>query len=131
MPLGDESAPFVDHVAGTFARSSLSGALAEMHRAGFGPHTRVLDGARGDAAGQLERTGLRIVEGEAPAPDAVLILVTAPGRAALVANLFARLGAESILLAARQMPERPTPRREALEAPDLQIGVEQGVGPEA
>jgi hypothetical protein len=76
----ESDASAADHVIGVFARSQLSAALAATHRAGFGPQTRVLDGARGDAARQVERAGLRIVAGDAPSADAVLIVVTAPGR---------------------------------------------------
>ena len=95
------SSPAIDHVVGTFPRTELSAALAATHRAGFGPQTRVFDGARGDTARQLERAGLRVLDGAPPATDALLIVVTAPGRTAIVAELFERLGAEAVLLAAR------------------------------
>jgi hypothetical protein len=111
-----------DHVIGTFPRAALSAALAATHRAGFGPHTRVLDGARGDAARQFERAGLRVVSGEPLAADALLIVVTAPGRTERVADLFAKLGAESILFAARRGDERPAPAKPPLLAPDIRIG---------
>ena len=55
--------------------------LAATHRAGFGRRS-VFDGARGDTARQLERAGLRVLDGAAPPADAVLIVVTAPGRTA-------------------------------------------------
>lgn len=104
-----------DHVVGMFAREGLSSALASTHRAGFGPQARVLDGARGDPARQLERAGLQLVSGERPAADALLIVVTAPGRVATVAELFRRLGATSIQFAAR----RGTESKERVEAPVL------------
>jgi hypothetical protein len=123
--------PFVDHVIGTFARERLSGALAATHRAGFGPHTRVLDGQRSDAARQLERTGLHLVDEQRPAAEAIVILVTAPGRIAAVARLFRDLGAEAILFASR-MPLAATAaaNRDAI-APDIRIGDERVASAEA
>lgn len=112
----------VDHVVGTFPRAELSTALAATHRAGFGPQTRVFDGARGDAARQLERAGLRVLEGAPPPPDALLIVVNAPGRIAIVAELFERLGAEAIHLAARRGDEKPAPAPLAALQPDIRIG---------
>ena len=111
----------VDHVVGTFPRAELSTALAATHRAGFGPQTRVFDGARDDAARQLERAGLRVLEG-APPPDALLIVVNAPGRIAIVAELFERLGAEAIHLAARRGDEKPALAPPASMQPDIRIG---------
>ena len=122
MPADAASSPAVDHVVGTFPRAELSGALAATHRAGFGPQTRVLDGARGDTARQLQRAGLRILDGAPPPADAVLIVVTAPGRAAIVAELFERLGAESVLLAARGSEDKPTPAVPTSMQPDIRIG---------
>ena len=104
-----------DHVVGVFPRESLNSALASTHRAGFGPQARVLDGARGDSTRQLERAGLQLVSGERPSADALLIVVTAPGRAAIVAELFRRLGATSVQFASR----RGTEARERAEAPVL------------
>ena len=112
----------VDHVVGTFPRAELSTALAATHRAGFGPQTRVFDGARDDAARQLERAGLRVLEGAPPPPDALLIVVNAPGRIAIVAELFERLGAEAIHLAARRGDEKPAPAPLAALQPDIRIG---------
>jgi hypothetical protein len=112
----------IDHVIGTFPREELSAALASTHRAGFGPQTRVFDGARGDVTRQLERAGLA-VRADAPLPaDALLIVVTAPGRAALVAELFERLGAESVLFAARKGIANAASTAPATELPDIRIG---------
>ena len=86
MPPGAASSPAIEHVIGTFPRAELSAALAATHRAGFGPQTRVFDGARGDTGRQLERAGLRMLDGAVPPADAVLIVVTAPGRTAVVAE---------------------------------------------
>ncbi len=122
MPRDAASSLAIDHVVATFPRSELSAALAATHRAGFGPQTRVFDGARGDTTRQLERAGLRIPNGAAPPADAVLIVVTAPGRTAIVAELFARLGAESVLLAARGGDDKPTAAAPASMQPDIRIG---------
>jgi hypothetical protein len=111
-----------DHVIGGFAREALSAALAATHRAGFGPQARVLDGARGDIARQVERIGLRAPWAEPPGPDAVLIVVNAPGRTAIVAELFSRLGAEFVLLAARRGAERAAADTVAAMSPDIRIG---------
>ena len=122
MPPGAASSPAIDHVIGTFPRAELSAALAATHRAGFGPQTRVFDGARGDTARQLERARLRILDGAAPPADAVLIVVTAPGRTAIVAQLFERLGAVSVLMAARGGDEKPAAAMPASMQPDIRIG---------
>ena len=116
------SSPAIDHVVGTFPRAELSAALAATHRAGFGPQTRVFDGARGDTARQLERAGLRVLDGAPPAADALLIVVTAPGRTAIVAELFERIGAEAVLLAARGGDDKPAAAPPAALQPDIRIG---------
>ena len=121
MPPGAASSPAIEHVIGTFPRAELSAALAATHRAGFGPQTRVFDGARGDTGRQLERAGLRMLDGAVPPADAVLIVVTAPGRTAVVAELFERLGAESILLAARGGDDKPAAAVPASTQPDIRI----------
>lgn len=122
MPLDAASSPGIDHVVATFPRAELSAALAATHRAGFGPQTRVFDGARGDTGRQLERAGLHILDGDAPPADAVLLVVTAPGRTAIVAQLFERLGAESVLMAGRGSEDKPARAAPALMQPDIRIG---------
>jgi hypothetical protein len=112
----------VDHVIGVFSRDRLSAALAATHRAGFGPQARVIDGARGEAGGQLQRMGLQIVDGEAPAADALLIVVTAPGRTAIVVDLFERVGAETSMLAGRRAALARHERVVDALNPDIQIG---------
>jgi hypothetical protein len=124
------SSPAIDHVVAAFPRAELSAALAATHRAGFGPQTRVFDGARGDTARQLERAGLRMRDGDGPPADAVLIVVTAPGRTAIVAQLFERLGAESVLLAARGGGDKPASATPAPMQPDIRIG-DAGVASES
>lgn len=123
------AAPLADHVIGVFSREALSGALAATHRAGFGPQTRVLDGARDDPARQLARMGLRRLEGENPGPDAIVIVVTAPGRTAIVADLFHRLGAADIALATSRSAQ-PAPARMPLHLPDIRIGHDAAAPPE-
>src|SRR5919107_2589928 len=122
MPLDAASSSGSDHVVATFPRAELSAALAATHRAGFGPQTRVFDGARGDTGRQLERAGLRMLDGAVPPADAVLIVVTAPGRTAIVAELFEQLGADSVLLAARGGDDRPISAIPASMQPDIRIG---------
>jgi hypothetical protein len=120
----------VDHVIGTFPREGLSAALASTHRAGFGPQTRVFDGARGDVTRQLERAGLEIQNDVAPPPGALLIVVTAPGRATIVAELFEQLGAESVLFAARRSTAKPASTAAPLGQPDIRIGEDAGIASE-
>jgi len=122
MPLDAASSAVIDHVVATFPRAELSAALAATHRAGFGPQTRVFDGARGDTARQLERAGLHILDGATPPADAVLIVVTAPGRTAIVAQLFERLGAESVLMAARGGEDKSASTLPVSMQPDIRIG---------
>jgi hypothetical protein len=120
-----------DHVIGVFSRAELSAVLASTHRAGFGPQARVIDGARSDIGQQLERAGLRLLEREPPPADAVLIVVTAPGRAALVAELFDQLEAESVLFAARIGGERQVSMPAPTMTPDIRIGDDTGAVSEA
>ena len=123
--------PDVDHVIGTFPREGLSAALASTHRSGFGPQTRVFDGARGDVTRQLERAGLEVWGDGALPADALLIVVTAPGRATIVAELFEQLGAESVLFAARRSTARPASTAPTLGQPDIRIGEDAGIASEA
>jgi len=84
-------------VVGVFDRERLSSALVATHRAGFGPHARVLDPSRGDPAAQLRRAGFPppFTAGDL-GPTASLILVTAPGRAAAASDALARAGARAV-----------------------------------
>lgn len=117
-----------EHVIGGFAREALSSALAATHRAGFGPQARVIDGQRGNVGQQVERLGLRVPWDAPPAPEAVLIVVNAPGRTAMVADLFSRLGAEYVVLAERRGAERAVVDRVVSLAPDIRIGGEAEAG---
>ena len=120
-----------EHVIGVFAREELSAALASTHRAGFGPQTRVIDGARGEIGQQVLRLGLRVPWEEPPAPDAVLIVVNAPGRTAIVAELFSRLGATLVVLAERRGAERLVADAVVSISPDIRIGREAEAASEA
>jgi hypothetical protein len=122
--------PLVDHVIGKFPRERLSAALASVHRAGFGPYARVLDGARTDAASQLERTGLHLADGHRPPADALLIVVTAPGRAQKVADLFAQLGAEATYFATRNRKATAGPVESEAIGPDIRIAGDSALGAE-
>ena len=94
-----------DTVVGAFDRERLSSALAMVHRAGFGPHARVLDGARGDLVGQLRRAGIRLtLEPRDEEAATALIVVTAPGRGAAAADALARAGARAVHRAVRGGP---------------------------
>lgn len=93
--------PRADHVIGIFARENLSVALSAVHRTGFGHHARVFDGTRQPVAEQLTRAGLRLVDESSMEPDDLMIVVTAPGRTPIVAELFHETGAERVLFAER------------------------------
>ncbi len=120
-----------DHVIGVFPREGLSSALASTHRAGFGPQTRVIDGTRGGVGQQLERAGLRICDDDMPDGEGVLIVVTAPGRVAIVADLFARLGAERVVLAERPSKDRSGVEPAAAMTPDIRIGNDEEIAADA
>ncbi len=79
-------------VVAVIARDRLSGVLATLHGNGYGANTRVLDGARGDLAVQIARSGVPgpggdLMLGECPAETAV-VLVHAPGRGVKVVTLL-------------------------------------------
>ena len=111
----------VDHVLGVYARDHLGAALAAVHRSGYGPQARVFDGARGDVTQQLSRAGLRVHDASSIPAEALLIAVNAPGRAAMVAELFSELGAEAVIFASKRDDERTEMPRQALLTPDVRI----------
>jgi hypothetical protein len=131
LPDDDSFTGSADHVIGSFPRDTLSVALVATHRAGFGPQTRVFDGARDDARRQLTRAGLRVIDGVAPPSEAILIVVTAPGRTETVADLFRRLGAQSVLTAARRAEQRPSAADMPLLTPDIRLAGEETATSEA
>lgn len=88
-------------VVGVFARAALSDALTALHRARFGPQTRVLDGARAPLGAQLRRAGLARELATVAADltrEHALILVNAPGRGAEAARLLAQVGASDVVV---------------------------------
>jgi hypothetical protein len=52
----------------------------------------------------------------------VTTISTAPGRAAIVAQLFERLGAELVLMATRGGDDRPASAVAAAMQPDVRVG---------
>lgn len=85
----------IDVIAGVFSRDQLSTGLVAVHRAGFGPHARVLDSARGALEGQLRKTGVHLAASFA-ADDTTLILITAPGRADRAVATLSGAGARAV-----------------------------------
>lgn len=86
---------------GVLDRALLSDALFAIHRARFGPQTRVLDGTRGPLAAQLRRAGLALDPGPlggALNREQALILVNAPGRSDEAAQLLSRIGASDVVI---------------------------------
>jgi hypothetical protein len=83
-------------------RESLSGVLAVLHGSGYGPNTRVLDGARGDLAAQLARANVQVSQsdlnlGDRPSESAI-VLVHAPGRGERVIALLRPQGPRDVHL---------------------------------
>ena len=109
-----------DHVLGVFARERLSEALSATHRAGFGPYTRVLDGARVPTDLQLSRAGLEVAAGPTPGPDDLIILVQAPGRVDRVSNLLHELGAQ-LVARVQRIHARPAAESRDPLAPDIAL----------
>ncbi len=86
-----------DSIVAVFERDRLNTGLAALHRNRYGPHTRVLDGARGDLSTQLHRAGIgATLDLRGLTPDTVLVLVNAPGRAVQVAALLSDGGAREV-----------------------------------
>lgn len=88
-------------VVAVFAPERLSDGLARLHGQGFGPATRVLDGARGDLTGQLSRAGLPSdvldhLRDDNPGTVMCLILVNAPARSGQASDLLERAGALAV-----------------------------------
>ena len=90
-----------DAVVGVFARERLTEGLVATHRAGFGPHARVLDGSRGELAGQVRRMGLVVPLSPEEDAGSALIVVTAPGRTNAVADILTRAGALAVHVVGR------------------------------
>lgn len=87
-----QEAAIGESVVAVVDRDRLSGVLSALHGSGYGPNTRVLDGARGDLPAQLARAHVRIEGsdlnlGDRPAESAI-VLVHAPGRGERVLALL-------------------------------------------
>ena len=116
-------------VLGMLDRERLSGVLAALHRAGFGPHTRVLDGARGDLAGQVRRASLERALDPASLPaDAVIVVVSAAGRTAAVGSLLRAHGATMVGALTKLAAAPSDAARAALPDISPEVGERPGVG---
>lgn len=110
-------------VVGVVARDRLSETLAALHLSGFGSNSRVLDGARGDLAAQLGRSGVSIEAsdlylGERP-DESVVVLVHAPGRGDRVVQLLRGKDALDVHVVGKPEPDAdlaPSPVEHELAA---------------
>lgn len=91
-----------------------------MHRAGYGPHTRVFDGRRSSTTSQLARAGLTVAEGATPRPEDLVIVVQAPGRVERVTALFHQLGALVVSQAQRGLERAPASQQDPL-VPEVRL----------
>ena len=121
MALDAASSPGIDHVA-IFPRAEQRGPRGNPSRWLWAADSCL----RWSAGRHRTATGAgraaRILDGAAPPADAVLIVVTAPGRTAIVAQLFQRLGAVSVHMAARGGDDKPDSAVPAAMQPDIRIG---------
>src|SRR3954452_19339203 len=95
-----------DTVIGVFDRDHLPAALAAIHRAGYGPNARVIQGDRGDLPSQFSRAGIEAPVGLESAHGPVLV-VFAPSRVAQAADLLQRSGAQAIHVVSRGVDRIP------------------------
>ncbi len=95
-----------DTVIGVFERDQLPAALAAVHRAGYGPNARVLQGDRGDLPGQFRRAGI-----DSPPAlsvnDGPILVLFAPSRVAQAADLLQRSGARAVHVVTRGIDRVP------------------------
>jgi hypothetical protein len=89
-----------DTVIGVFEQDQLPGALAAVHRAGYGPNARVLQGERGNLTAQLQRAGVSDPPDLGAETRPVLVLF-APARVAHALDLVHRSGASAVHIANR------------------------------
>jgi hypothetical protein len=111
-------------------RDRLSGVLAALHGSGYGPNTRVLDGARGDLAAQLARVNVQVSDsdvnlGDRPAESAI-VLVHAPGRGERVLALLRPQGPRDMhlinpLAAAQQTETAPVTAPTQVDDPSVHV----------
>ena len=100
-----QEAAIGESVVAVVDRDRLSAVLSALHGSGYGPNTRVLDGARGDLAAQLARVSVRVSEsdlnlGDRPS-DTAIVFVHAPGRGERVVALLRPHGPRDIHLVNR------------------------------
>ena len=109
-------------------RDRLNGVLAALHRAGFGPHTRVLDGARGDLAGQVRRPSLERALDPASLPADPVVVVSAAGRTAAVGSLLRAHGATMVGALTKRAAAPSDAARAGLPDISPEVGERPGVG---
>jgi hypothetical protein len=90
-----------DTVIGVFEQDQLPGALAAVHRAGYGPNARVLQGERGSLTDQLQRVGITDPLALESETRPILVLF-APARVAHALDLLQRSGASAVHIASRE-----------------------------
>jgi hypothetical protein len=95
-----------DTVIGVFERDQLPAALAAIHRAGYGPNARVLQGDCGDLPGQFKRAGIDSPPALSIADGPILVLF-APSRVAQAADLLQRSGARAVHVVTRGVDRIP------------------------
>ncbi|CAA9555942.1 MAG: hypothetical protein AVDCRST_MAG49-2923 [uncultured Thermomicrobiales bacterium] len=86
-------------VVARFDTDDLPHALAVLHQTNRGHLARVLNGSRGDLAGQLVRAGVRVDLGFSPGAlgaDAALVLVNATGQVDAIGGLLLGAGAREV-----------------------------------
>ncbi len=111
-----------DTVLGVVDRARLPDVLAEIHRAGFGSVARVFDPRRSEVGAQLRRVGLpQPPEPAANDPALLILAVTAPGRAALAAEVMARGGAHRVYVTALDENAPVSPLHAIDTAPDAAL----------
>lgn len=122
-----QEAAIGESVVAVVDRDRLSAVLAALHGSGYGPNTRVLDGARGDLAAQLARANIRVSEsdlnlGDRPSESAI-VLVHAPGRGERVVALLRPQGPRDMQLINRPeaQSQTSTGTQTAVVAPSTEI----------
>jgi hypothetical protein len=123
-----QEAAIGESVVAVVDRERLSAVLASLHGSGYGPNTRVLDGARGDLAAQIARANVPVSEsdlnlGDRPSESAI-VLVHVPGRGERVVALLRPLGPRDMQLINRAKAPSTliSEVQPAVNAPSPQVG---------
>ena len=129
-----QEAAIGESVIAVVDRDRLSDMLSALHGSGYGPNTRVLDGARGDLAAQLARASVRVPESDLNLgdrlADTAIVLVHAPGRGERVVALLRPHGPRDIHLVNRPAAaHQPVDTSQTIPAPDGRIRDLGLVGP--